>query len=66
MKNVQGITLNVANKAYVQNFPGLDLEPSFKQKAVDVFFSEIDKIDFAASSQAVATINQWVFKMNYI
>lgn len=59
LKSLKGVTLNVANKVYVQEGP-YDLQPSLKEDAVKVFNAAIEKMDFNKAAAAVKVINTWV------
>ncbi|XP_077286455.1 alaserpin-like [Arctopsyche grandis] len=60
LQDVKGITLNIANKIYIPDGPGYSLAPEFQKKAVDIFRSEVQNINFGESAKAASTINQWV------
>ncbi|XP_063917625.1 antichymotrypsin-2-like [Zophobas morio] len=56
--NKKNYSLHAANKIYVaKNF---NIKNDFKTLATDVFFSDIENIDFGQSVQAAKTINEWV------
>lgn len=59
LKALKGVTLNVANRVYVQEGP-YDLEPKLKEDAVKVFDAAIEKLDFNTGAAAVNVINKWV------
>lgn len=61
LQDVKGITLDIANKIYVSDGPGYSLATDFQKKAVDIFQSEIENINFIESAKAASTINAWVF-----
>ncbi|XP_077303033.1 alaserpin-like [Arctopsyche grandis] len=58
LNSIQGVTLNIANNIFIMN--GLSLLPTFKNLAVDVFYSDVQNVDFANSGQAAGIINTWV------
>ncbi|VVC92503.1 unnamed protein product [Leptidea sinapis] len=58
LKSVKGITLNIANKVYIQE-GDYDLSPALKNDAVKVFDAGLEKMDFTDSS-AAGLINKWV------
>ncbi|CAK1548274.1 unnamed protein product [Leptosia nina] len=58
LKSVKGITLNVANKVYVQD-GGYELNSALQNDAVKVFDAAIEKLDFARAG-AADTVNKWV------
>ncbi|XP_077283835.1 alaserpin-like [Arctopsyche grandis] len=58
LNNIQGVTLNIANKLYVKK--NLVLNEDFRSSAVDSFSSDIENIEFALSEEAAAIINTWV------
>ncbi|XP_077286456.1 serine protease inhibitor 3/4-like [Arctopsyche grandis] len=60
LQDVKGITLKIANKIYVPDSPGFTLASDFQQKAVDIFNSEVQKINFGDATKAASTINTWV------
>ncbi|XP_021191896.3 serine protease inhibitor 3/4 isoform X3 [Helicoverpa armigera] len=59
LRALKGVTLNVANRVYVQEGP-YDLEPKLKEDAVKVFNAAIEKLDFGTGGAAVEVINDWV------
>ncbi|KAJ8734084.1 hypothetical protein PYW07_014635 [Mythimna separata] len=59
LRSLKGVTLNVANRVYVQEGP-YDLEPSLKEDAIKVFDAAIEKMDFGTGAAAVNVINKWV------
>ncbi|XP_045502421.1 antichymotrypsin-2-like isoform X2 [Colias croceus] len=59
LKSIKGVTLNVANKVYIQE-GGYDLNPELKNDAIKVFDAGLDKLNFAESSAACSEINKWV------
>ncbi|XP_077287004.1 antichymotrypsin-2-like [Arctopsyche grandis] len=60
LQDVKGIILNIANKIYIPDGPGYSLAPEFQEKAVEIFNSEVQNINFGESAKAASTINQWV------
>ncbi|XP_050665406.1 antichymotrypsin-2-like isoform X2 [Leptidea sinapis] len=58
LKSIKGITLNIANKVYIQE-GDYDLSPALKNDAVKVFDAGLEKMDFTDSS-AAGLINKWV------
>lgn len=58
LKSIKGITLNVANKVYIQD-GGYKLNNNLEIDAVKVFDAGLEKIDFG-SGAAAQTINKWV------
>ncbi|KAJ8734736.1 hypothetical protein PYW08_013986 [Mythimna loreyi] len=59
LTSLKGVTLNVANRVYVQEGP-YDLESSLKEDAIKVFNAAIEKLDFNTGAAAVNVINKWV------
>lgn len=55
---ISGVILNIANKIYVQK--GLELNPEYKNTAIDSFSSDIENVEFNAPREAAAIINTWV------
>ncbi|XP_073942854.1 antichymotrypsin-2-like isoform X2 [Choristoneura fumiferana] len=58
LKSVKGVTLQVANKVYLQN--GFDLDPKLKHDAIEIFDSDLEPLDFSNSGAAAKLINDWV------
>lgn len=54
----KGVQLNVANKIYVKN--SYKLKESFKNVAVENYFSDIESVNFGDSINAANSINQWI------
>lgn len=61
MQDVKGITLNIANKIYIPDGPKYSLAKEFQKKAIDIFHSEVQNINFGEAAKAASTINTWVF-----
>ncbi|KAI8429787.1 hypothetical protein MSG28_000325 [Choristoneura fumiferana] len=63
LKSVKGVTLQVANKVYLQN--GFDLDPKLKHDAIEIFDSDLEPLDFSNSGAAAKLINDWLLEMPY-
>ncbi|CAB3237188.1 unnamed protein product [Arctia plantaginis] len=59
LKAIKGVTLNVANKVYIQD-GDYELQPQIKDDAVKVFDAAMEKLNFGDNVSAVKTINGWV------
>lgn len=62
LKALKGVTLNVANKVYLQD-GDYDLQSQIKDDAVKVFDAAMEKVDFGKNVAAVNTINGWVIQI---
>lgn len=51
------MTLNVANKIFVQN--NVELKTEFKSVTRKYFHSEVQQVNFANRTEAVGIVNQW-------
>ncbi|KAI8420402.1 hypothetical protein MSG28_008900 [Choristoneura fumiferana] len=58
LQSIQGTTLNVANRVYLQL--GSELKPGVKKDAEEVFESSLEQLDFKESVAAAGAINKWV------
>ncbi|XP_073954090.1 serine protease inhibitor 3/4-like [Choristoneura fumiferana] len=58
LQSIQGATLNVANRVYLQL--GSELKPGVKTDANEVFESSLEQLDFNESVAAAGAINKWV------
>lgn len=59
LKTLKGVTLNVANKVYIQDGP-YELHPELKEDAIKIFDAAMEKVDFCDSVSTIAAINEWV------
>lgn len=50
--------LQIGNAIYVRD--GYDIRSSFRQIAMDQFYSKVGNVNFADQQNAVQTINNWV------
>lgn len=57
VRNVQNITLHLANKVYIKE--GYELNDDFKTVAGDKFLTEVESINFIPQKSAIANINRW-------
>lgn len=60
LKEIKGVTLNVANKVYIKE-GAYELDAKLKEDAIKVFDAALEKINFG-KSDAASIINKWVNK----
>ncbi|XP_067005353.1 leukocyte elastase inhibitor isoform X2 [Anabrus simplex] len=59
LKSTEGVTLDIANKMYVQK--GFRVKDEFRKTVVDNFLSDVEQVDFTKNPRAARSlINQWV------
>ncbi|KAI8420398.1 hypothetical protein MSG28_008899 [Choristoneura fumiferana] len=58
LQSIEGATLNVANRVYLQM--GSELNPGIKKDAEEVFESSLEQLDFTENVAAASAINKWV------
>lgn len=59
VKSLKGVTLNIANKVYIQDGK-YDLSTQVKEDAVEIFDAEMEKVNFSESAAVVSNVNEWV------
>ncbi|XP_063393784.1 antichymotrypsin-2-like isoform X1 [Cydia fagiglandana] len=58
LKSIKGVTLDVANRVYLQQ--GHELDSKLKDDAVKVFDAALEPMDFSNGAAAAKLINDWV------